>query len=120
MSNQLKKVIFKTISYLKKQHDNQAEELIIELQAALQNIPESKQKDTEGKEIKGFFKFTLTLFDSQERAIWTDYTYADDHDTALDELENKFEDEASPELIEQWSGIAQIDYPDEYEPINGW
>jgi len=47
MSNQLKKVIFKTISYLKKQHDNQAEELIIELQAALQNIPESKKKDTE-------------------------------------------------------------------------
>lgn len=68
------------------------------------------------KHLTNTYIFTVKFFDADNN-VWSGSAIADHHDKAMDIIEATFE---STELVSRWSGECEVEYPDDYEPSDGW
>ena len=63
------------------------------------------------------YVFTVKFFDAGKNVIWSGSASANHHETAMEIIESMFE---STDLVSRWSGMCEVEYPDDYESPNGW
>lgn len=93
------------------------DEIYSQLNSISNQVVQGKFQQIIKEHLASTYVFTIKFFDADKNVLWSGSASADHHEKAMDIIESMFED---TEFVSRWSGMCEVEYPDDYESSDGW